>query len=283
MKSMISLLACGLLAAAGPALSQTPYPGVVEVGSTQATAGTAFTIPVYLSNNNVELSAMTLPLKFSSPALTLDSVSLGQTVWNGQFEGYFIIDNTARTVRITVLPSEVVTPLPAVSFTDGILVRLYFRAAADATPHVAVIDSVYADSLVGGTIHVYTRVDLSDNTGSNTYLPDFLAGQVQILVATGVDNHLEESALPADFELAQNYPNPFNPATVIRFGLPRACDVRINVYNILGQQVRTLLDGPMAAGHHEVEFDAAEFPSGIYFYRLVHDQGSLTRKMILVK
>jgi len=83
--------------------------------------------------------------------------------------------------------------------------------------------------------------------------------------------------------LEQNYPNPFNPSTVIGFGLPTASQVNLQVFNILGQSVVTLVDRPMDAGWHEVEFDGGELPSGIYFYRLRHENGNLTRKMILVK
>ncbi|MCD6249821.1 MAG: T9SS type A sorting domain-containing protein, partial [candidate division Zixibacteria bacterium] len=80
-----------------------------------------------------------------------------------------------------------------------------------------------------------------------------------------------------------NYPNPFNPSTIISFSLPSAGFVNINVFNILGQQVVNLVEEYREAGVHQVEFDGANFPSGIYFYRLQHSGGSVTRKMTLVK
>lgn len=65
-----------------------------------------------------------------------------------------------------------------------------------------------------------------------------------------------------------NYPNPFNPSTTIRFGLPEAADVRLVVYDALGRRVRVLVDGMQPAGWHDVRFEAAHLPIGVYFYTL---------------
>jgi len=89
--------------------------------------------------------------------------------------------------------------------------------------------------------------------------------------------------LPAEFHLAQNYPNPFNPMTTIEFSLPSAGKTKLEVFNILGQTVATLIDQRLAAGIHQVQFDAGNHPSGIYFYRLSHALGTQTRKMVMIK
>ena len=89
--------------------------------------------------------------------------------------------------------------------------------------------------------------------------------------------------LPASFKLDGNYPNPFNPSTTIAFSLPEASEVRISVYDMLGRQVRVLVDGQLAAGRNEVVFDAAGLPTGTYLYRVTTPTQSLTRKMLLVK
>jgi len=83
--------------------------------------------------------------------------------------------------------------------------------------------------------------------------------------------------------LFQNYPNPFNPETHIRFGLPKASQVRIDVFNILSQRVATLLDDRKPAGYHEVLWDASQISSGIYIYRIKAGDFVQTKKMILMR
>ena len=102
-------------------------------------------------------------------------------------------------------------------------------------------------------------------------------------LATDVEG--PEQELPFEFALDQNYPNPFNPSTTIEFSLAKVENVRLSVYNVLGQRVATLLSGEsMQAGPHTVTFDASELTSGMYFYRI--DAGtsfSKTRTMMLLK
>ncbi|MCH7638433.1 MAG: T9SS type A sorting domain-containing protein [Bacteroidetes bacterium] len=93
----------------------------------------------------------------------------------------------------------------------------------------------------------------------------------------------EPVAVPDQYALEGNYPNPFNPSTTIRFGLPESAQVRLVVYDVLGRQVRVLLDGTREAGAHEVVFDTSDLPSGTYLYRLETPQGSFVRTMLLAK
>ena len=99
--------------------------------------------------------------------------------------------------------------------------------------------------------------------------------------AVGVEN--EEVDLPAEFALSQNYPNPFNPVTVIKFTLPQSGEVSLIVYNLLGQEAAILVNGKLDAGYHQVTWDASNFSSGIYFYRLQTGGFVQTRKMFLLK
>jgi hypothetical protein len=89
--------------------------------------------------------------------------------------------------------------------------------------------------------------------------------------------------VPEGFGLSQNYPNPFNPETHIPFALPKAGHVKMEVVNILGQSVSTLVDEQLDAGEHTVVFDGKDYASGIFFYRLTTDSFTDTRKMILLK
>ncbi len=91
------------------------------------------------------------------------------------------------------------------------------------------------------------------------------------------------SELPAGFVLHQNYPNPFNPSTTISFEVPATGNVKIEVFNILGQSVRVLLNESMTAGTHTVLFDASQLPSGVYLYRCITNDRVEMKKMILQK
>lgn len=99
---------------------------------------------------------------------------------------------------------------------------------------------------------------------------------------------LEDMELPLSYELSQNYPNPFNPSTTIKFFLPTQTHVRLEVFNILGQRVTTLVDGDLPAGQHQVEWDGRNeqgrpVSSGVYFYRVVTDEFYKSKKMMLIK
>jgi len=89
--------------------------------------------------------------------------------------------------------------------------------------------------------------------------------------------------IPAQFELEQNYPNPFNPSTNISFSLNKEGMTKLVVYNLIGQEVATLLNRSMQAGNHSMKFDASNLPTGVYIYRLITPEQSLTKKMMLVR
>jgi hypothetical protein len=92
-----------------------------------------------------------------------------------------------------------------------------------------------------------------------------------------------EEAAPVSFSLSQNVPNPFNPSTTISFQLPVAGQVRLSVYNVAGQEVARLVDGPLAAGSHSAVFNGSRLSSGVYFYRLQAEGFTNARKMLLIK
>ena len=103
-------------------------------------------------------------------------------------------------------------------------------------------------------------------------------------VPTDTDRDSEmDGSLPTAFELLQNYPNPFNPVTAISYALPEPRDVRIDVFDVLGRVMVTLVDVPQPAGRHQVLFDATHLPSGIYHYRMVSGTFTMTRWMVVAK
>jgi hypothetical protein len=110
-----------------------------------------------------------------------------------------------------------------------------------------------------------------------------LVGEVRYVVSTttGVVNINTE--IPNGFNLSQNYPNPFNPSTTIEFAIPDKSDVSLRIFNIHGQEVKTLAGGNYPAGTYRVNWDATGFASGVYFYSIQAGSFSQTKKLLLVK
>jgi hypothetical protein len=106
---------------------------------------------------------------------------------------------------------------------------------------------------------------------------------VIIFASSTITSVNEYSGIPTEYVLMQNYPNPFNPTTSIRFGLPTESNVRLSVFNILGQEVALLVNQTMSAGYHKVDFDASQLTSGLYFYKVQAENFVQVKKMLLMK
>jgi len=100
---------------------------------------------------------------------------------------------------------------------------------------------------------------------------------------TPVSVRLTDLTTPTDFQLSQNYPNPFNPTTMIRFSIPKSSNVRIVIYNSVGQKVDELINTQKSAGNYFVDWDASNYASGIYIYRMEADNFVQVKKMMLMK
>lgn len=100
---------------------------------------------------------------------------------------------------------------------------------------------------------------------------------------TGIEIY-NPKVIPNNFTLEQNFPNPFNPSTIIRFSIPKSSNVKLTIFNALGQQVATLVNSQLAAGSYSYSFDAAKnLSSGMYFYTLSTNNFTQTKKMLLLK
>lgn len=126
----------------------------------------------------------------------------------------------------------------------------------------------------------YTAAEGAFPVGDLNWFPSRYADWVNWV--TGVEQQ-DYAGVPEQFVLEQNYPNPFNPSTKIAFSLPREVRVRIDVFDLLGRRVATLVDKTMAAGPHSVEFRGDGFGTGVYIYQLSSADVVMTKKMILVK
>ncbi len=109
-----------------------------------------------------------------------------------------------------------------------------------------------------------------------------VANRPKLTVTYTTPNSVGED-LPRTFALHQNFPNPFNPSTNIRFDTQRSGFVSLKIFNLLGQEIATLVSGVLEAGNHEVKWDATHFSSGVYVYRLQSGTFTATRKLVLSK
>jgi len=123
--------------------------------------------------------------------------------------------------------------------------------------------------------------------GVTTYPPNdltctyiFVAAQSLTITSTGVD---EGSGVPSEYRLAQNYPNPFNPGTVIEYSIPKSSFVTLKVYDVLGREIATLVNGEQTAGSYTTQFDATNLANGTYLYKLQAGSYTETKKMVVLK
>ncbi|GAB4372594.1 MAG: hypothetical protein Kow0042_16000 [Calditrichia bacterium] len=136
--------------------------------------------------------------------------------------------------------------------------------------------TLWANPPFGGNVILYIIVEDDSNATATD--------SVLVIVNPGSAlDFLSNLGLPRTFTLEQNYPNPFNPRTRIRFGLPRASRVSVEVYNSLGQKIATLLDLSLSAGYYDIDFDGQNLPSGQYFYRIQAGDFTAVKRMLLLK
>lgn len=121
-----------------------------------------------------------------------------------------------------------------------------------------------------------------DFTANNTAIVCGYYGTVYKLDITSTVG-IPGNSTPLVYSLAQNYPNPFNPSTVITFSLPETQIVKLRIFDVLGREVISLVNGKINAGSHEIEWNAKDIPSGVYFYKLEAGSFTDTKKMILIK
>jgi photosystem II stability/assembly factor-like uncharacterized protein len=121
-----------------------------------------------------------------------------------------------------------------------------------------------------------------------SYLINMMTGGLQKMnisysVVTEVNENIISSITPKSFSLQQNYPNPFNPTTKIKYDLPKSGTVKLSIYDNLGREIRSIVNGFKNAGVYEINFDGSKLSTGVYFYRLTTSEFSETKRMLLIK
>jgi len=228
-------------------------------------------VPLEITNAK-DLTAMDIPLSFTEGA-TLERVEFTDRVKSFEFQAANI-DNEKRQVVIGLI-SMVSKEAPDLASGTGTIANLYFKL----DPGVKEV--------------TLTPIALENPNHSLTfYYNDYSSGRAEVKAVNpeigAITAGSAMSALPTAYGLSQNSPNPFNPTTTISFAAPQPGVVKVAVYNILGQNIKDLVDGYMEAGYHQVVWDGKDrsgdaVASGIYFYKISANNFTDTKKMVLLK
>lgn len=227
-----------------------------------------------------------------------------------------VYDDDQATVAIPgVLSSENTTPLPVelssfkVNAVEGTKAQLQWETATEVNNYgfeiekSVVVDNAVKDASAPLSISMtWEKVAFVEGHGNSnspklySFTDKNLIGgskfvyrlkQIDIDGTFEYSDEVEIEVLPTKYELMQNYPNPFNPATKIRFSLPEDAKIAINIYNILGEKVASVLNEELKAGFHEVDFTSNstgyQLSSGVYIYSIEAKNFTQVKKMILMK
>jgi hypothetical protein len=243
-----------------------------------ANADNTVTIPLEITNQD-GVMAIDIPLKFSE-GVTLKEVNFEGT----RVEDFDLtvanINNEDNVVIIGLISQITPTNKPALEAGTGPVANLVFEIDDPSVQEIT-LSAAQLKKPDHSLMWVYNRRPSPESNTFVTARPDF--EQVSVALSGVVSD-----GLPKEYALDQNYPNPFNPTTQLAFALPKAGHVRMDVFNVLGQKVTTVVDGEYPAGNHTVTWDGTNssggsVSSGVYFYRIEADSFSKTRKMMLLK
>ncbi|MBE0538846.1 MAG: T9SS type A sorting domain-containing protein [Ignavibacterium sp.] len=166
---------------------------------------------------------------------------------------------------------------------EGLLHQLAMLLPPVGSPNINVIDSTWTLDQAGA---LYNYVQIEEDRSMGIHNPRFTVGLLYLSIGklggiVSVDDL--KSDVPSDYSLSNNYPNPFNPTTTINFSIPEQANVKVIIYDALGNQVDVIADEVKSAGTYSVKWNATNYASGIYFYRLEANNFVQVRKMILMK
>jgi hypothetical protein len=235
-------------------LDNIPVVNAAKTSDEEITLNSTFTVDFALSGNDHSVKDMEVQATFDPEVLELVSITAGGfEVTNG------LPWSTAKAVEGEagkIVMAAAAMGETAVINENGTLATATFRWKSKTVAHTNI---------------EMTSVKMSDGAGANVSG----TGSTLVIGADGI--------LPTAYGLFQNYPNPFNPTTTINFDLKEGGFVKLSVYNVLGQQVATLVNNTMEAGHQSVSFDAHGLSSGLYIYKIEVNGFTALHKMMLMR
>jgi hypothetical protein len=226
--------------------------------------GNATTLAGYRFRHFVPNSVfMPLPLTYHA------SFSRGSTYFDTTFNGAWQVTKTYQTYQ------------PAVSFVDGYgSLKVLGHTVSCLRVKTVYTNTNEMEILFAGSGGLLVVLNMATASPDSGVVP---VEEFGVLSATNLTDVEGPHQTPAEFRLEQNYPNPFNPATTIAFEIPTASPVRLTIVDILGREVRVLVDETKQPGYYEVQFNASRLASGVYLYRLHTGSSMLTRKLCLIR
>jgi hypothetical protein len=242
--------------------------------------GDSIKVPIYIWNDEI-LGAFSLGFAFDSTELEIVTKKTYDTTGSAipVNSRSYIFENVLMAGRYLIgwadFSAENLLP---VHTTATLLITMNFKVKSTATPMHIVIDSAWYPP--GGK---FILTPYSPSTKVKPQYAHCPEGDIMLPI-----QEVQVQLLPERYELGQNMPNPFNPNTVIVFAVPRPAEVRIEVFNVLGQKVKTLANEFSKAGYKRVEWDGTDdngssVASGVYLYRMTAGDFSETKKMLLLK
>ncbi len=233
---------------------------------------TSVLLQINTNLGNAELGGATIVFDFNTSAISINENPIQDVDYT--FHNFNGVNYSAATITRPMINTIWVNiDLPFTNSNNGTNVAANPEWTDIVTIHFNTVDLNVTQDLTWLTTSPFWGIYDADNSTiwENGVFEDFPTS-----VEPGPD-------LPKSFELSQNYPNPFNPSTRIQYQVSSISYVSLVVYDILGNEVATLVNEEKAPGFYEVEFAAANFASGIYIYRLQSSEFSDTKKMILLK
>lgn len=248
----------------------------LNVGKAEIGEENTVTVPLEVTNQD-DLVGIDIALKYS------EGVTLKEVRFENSRIDYFdlkatMLDAEKRQIVIMAVPQTSMTKKPALMAGTGPVAYLVFER------NDASVKEIEFEPFV-----------MEDPHHSNFFVYGNIAtGQYEqwredpVIEETRVSLSAASGSMPNSFALKQNYPNPSNPSTEISFDLPKASVVELRIYNVIGQEVRTLANSAMEAGQHKIVWDGRDeggssVASGVYFYRLTAGSYTDTKKMMLLK
>jgi hypothetical protein len=194
----------------------------------------------------------------------------------GEYVVFDFSKNPFETVSTTILGNDTIE----IYYRGSTLHNIF---ALNRLQHFFIIEWNHMDA--------FTTLVLTDSLGITNTINSFYVNAGSTLIYAKINGNIygnpsesvKEDFQPMNYMLSQNYPNPFNPTTNITFNLRNSHHTTLKVYNILGKEVETLINEKLESGQHYVTWNAKNFPSGLYYYRLICGDFIETKKMILMK